>query len=475
MQQAVFRPAGHNAVGFLRPLGHQIVNEGADVAGVPGEDQREPTLNFQCGVDAGHQSLRGGFLVAGGAVELPRAVQAGNQFGFQCWLQLGGIDALVFDGIGGAHHFRVLQPRHGAQHGKLHILGKTGRKALNVHFLGVQPAGFDEQLVPGLVGKADDLRLDAGAVPGADAGDGAIIHGTAVQVLPDDAVGLLVGVGQVAHGGIVDLVGGAEGKRLRRLVPRLHLHFGKIDAPPVDTGWRAGFEAAKVQPEHAQIIRQSHTGVHPVGTGGDDALAGDDGAVQVRSRGDDHGFRAVLRPQLSAHAGDGAVRSQNFHDLRLFQLQIFLQFQNVLHILPVFYPIGLSAEGMDGGAFAPVEHPVLDAGMVSRRAHLAPQRVQLPHKVPLSGAADGGVAGHISNGVQIDGKENGVIAQPGGGKGGFDSRVSRPDHGNVTAARVIAHNGSSCGKKGVTPLPVPLSAFSPPGGGQRACTRSHTG
>ena len=147
----------------------------------------------------------------------------------------------------------------------------------------------------------------------------------------------------------------------------------------------------------------------------------------------------------------------------------------MLHILPVFYPVGLSAEGMDGGAFAPVEHPVLDAGMVSRRAHLAPQRVQLPHKVPLSGAADGRVAGHISHGVQIDGKENGVIAQPCGGKGGFDSRVSRPDHGNVTAARVIAHNGSSCGKKGVTPLPVPLSAFSPPGGGQRVCTRSHTG
>ena len=103
---------------------------------------------------------------------------------------------------------------------------------------------------------------------------------------------------------------------------------------------------------------------------------------------------------------------------------------------------------MDGRAFAPVQHPVLDTGMVGRRAHLAPQRVQLPHQVSLSGAADGGVAGHISHGVQVDGKENGMVAQPGGGKGGFDSRVSRPDHGNVTAARVIAHNDSSC-KRGL--------------------------
>ena len=83
MQQTVFRPAGHNAVGFLRPLGHQIVNEGADVAGVPGENQGEPALNFQCGIDARHQPLGGSFLVAGGAVELPRAVQTGNQLGFQ--------------------------------------------------------------------------------------------------------------------------------------------------------------------------------------------------------------------------------------------------------------------------------------------------------------------------------------------------------------------------------------------------------
>ena len=215
--------------------------------------------------------------------------------------------------------------------------------------------------------------------------------------------------------------------------------------------------------------------MHPVGAGGNDALAGDDGAVQVRSRGDDHGLRAVFRPQLGAHAGDGALCGQNFHDLRLFQLQIFLQFQNVLHILPVFYPVGLSPEGMDGGAFAPVQHPVLDTGMVSRRAHLAPQRVQLPHQVSLSGAADGGVAGHISHGVQIDGKENGVIAQPGGSKGGFDSRVSRPNHGNVTAARVIAHNGSSYGKKGFTPLPALLSVSFPPGREQKACTRSRTG
>ena len=37
----------------------------------------------------------------------------------------------------------------------------------------------------------------------------------------------------------------------------------------------------------------------------------------------------------------------------------------------------------------------------------------------LTRSADGGVAGHISNGVQIDGKENGMVAQPGGGKGGF--------------------------------------------------------
>ena len=83
----------------------------------------------------------------------------------------------------------------------------------------------------------------------------------------------------------------------------------------------------------------------------------------------------------------------------LFQLQIFLHFQGVLHILLISAAVCLGPQGMNGGAFAPVQHPVLDACMVGSNAHLAAQSIDFPHQVALAGAADGGIAGHIAHGI----------------------------------------------------------------------------
>ena len=67
----------------------------------------------------------------------------------------------------------------------------------------------------------------------------------------------------------------------------------------------------------------------------------------------------------------------------------------------------MGAERMDRRAFAPVQHPVLDAGRICCQTHLATQRIQFPHQMALSRAADGRIAGHITHCVQIDGEQNG--------------------------------------------------------------------
>ena len=98
---------------------------------------------------------------------------------------------------------------------------------------------------------------------------------------------------------------------------------------------------------------------------------------------------------------------------------------------------------MDSGALALVEHPVLDAGMVCRQTHLSAQGIDFPNQVSLSGATDGGVARHIAHGIQIDCEQNGVKSQTGGGQGGFDASMTGADYGNLAAACVISHWGSS--------------------------------
>ena len=109
----------------------------------------------------------------------------------------------------------------------------------------------------------------------------------------------------------------------------------------------------------------------------------------------------------------------------------------MLHVFLVFPAVGLCPEGVDGGAFALIQHPVLDAAVVCRHAHFAAQRIQLPDQMALAGAADGGIAGHIAHGVQIDGKEDGMQPQPGGGQRGLDARVTRTDDGHVTASSIV--------------------------------------
>ncbi len=189
LEEAVLRPGGHHPVGLVGALGHQVVDEHPDVPLFPAEDQRFPAQELQRGVDARHRALDGGLLIAGGAVELPRPVEAGDFFVLQGGQQLGGVHAVVLDGVGRTGHLGVLQAGDGVEHLHLHLLGQGGGEALDVQLLGVQPHGLHKELVAGLVGEADHLVLNGGAVPGADPLDDPGIEGGAVQIGPDDPRG----------------------------------------------------------------------------------------------------------------------------------------------------------------------------------------------------------------------------------------------------------------------------------------------
>ena len=94
------------------------------------------------------------------------------------------------------------------------------------------------------------------------------------------------------------------------------------------------------------------------------------------------------------------------------QHKVFLRLQRFLHDLLIPSPVRLHAQGVYGGTLAAVEHPELNARFVRRFAHLAAERVQLPDKMPFAGAADGGVARHIPDAVEIHCEANGGKPEP---------------------------------------------------------------
>ena len=193
--------------------------------------------------------------------------------------------------------------------------------------------------------------------------------------------------------------------------------------------------------------------MHPVGSAVPQAFPHDGPAPQVGAGADDAGPTAVGGPGLRAHEGSGPVFQADLGDLRLLEAETRLPFQGVLHALLIGPPVRLGPQGTDGGALAQVQHPILDAAFIRRPAHFAAQGVQLPNQVALSGTSHGGVAGHIADGVQVDGEDDGVEPQPGGGQSGLDARVARADDGDIAGTCFKAHVGSS--------LPWECGYFSP--------------
>jgi hypothetical protein len=86
---------------------------------------------------------------------------------------------------------------------------------------------------------------------------------------------------------------------------------------------------------------------------------------------------------------------------------------------------------MDSGAFSGVEHAGLNERIICRQTHLTAQRIHLADQVSLAGSANGGVAGHEGNTVQIQGKKKDGAADPGACEGRLAAGVSCSDDNDI--------------------------------------------
>ena len=129
------------------------------------------------------------------------------------------------------------------------------------------------------------------------------------------------------------------------------------------------------------------------------------------------------------------------HHLALLEPQMLLKLQRMLHDLLIPAAVGLRPQGVYRGAFAAVEHPILDARLIGRAPHFAPQRVQFAHQMAFPRAADGRIAGHIPHRVKAHREAYGIESQPRGGQRGLNPGMTRPDDRDITFSSVVcSHN-----------------------------------
>ena len=311
-----------------------------------------------------------------------------------------------------------------------------------------------------LVRKADDLILDARAITGADPVDLAAIQRRTVEVVEDDPFRLRRRPGDGAVHPVSQFPGCFKGEGHHRLLARLALQAGKIDAGPQNPGGGAGFEPAQGNPQPLQGIGQPHGGKQAVRSAVVRDISHEHPALQKRSRGKDDRFGGELLLQPGGQPP--AVRQPlERDDLSLVQIEPRLPFKGVFHISRIGTAVDLGAQGMHCRTLAPVEHTGLEEGGVRRPAHFPTEGIHLPYQMAFGRAADRGIAGHVPHRVQVDGEHHRPAAQPGGSQGRLNPRVARPNDRHLIVSCVKLHPI-------IRAFPYPSAPRPAPAGGRAA-------
>ena len=400
---------------------------------------RRLALHRQRGVEAGDQALRGGFLVAGGAVDLAGEVQAGDRLGFQPRVEPARIEIVVFDRVAGAGDVGVLEPGNRMHQRQLHVVRQRGGDAVRIDLERVQSFGLDEDLVRRLLGEAHHLVLDRRTVARADALDLAGVQRRAVQCAANDPVGALAGMRDPAADLARVLVARAEvGEHRRRRIAGLLFQAAEVDAAQVDARRRAGLQAVGGDRQFAQLRRQ-RAGRRIAGTAtgvlrlADMDLAGEEGAG-----GEHHRAGAERQAHLGDHAGDAAVLDDQVVHRLLEQLEVRLAFHHAADRRLVQRAVGLAAGGAHGRTLRRVQRAPLDAGAIRGVRHRAAQRVDLLDQVALADAADGGIAAHLADRLDVVAEQQRARTGARGGQRGLGAGVAAADHDDVVVDR-MAH------------------------------------
>jgi len=97
----------------------------------------------------------------------------------------------------------------------------------------------------------------------------------------------------------------------------------------------------------------------------------------------------------------------------------------------ISFSIGLASGGTDRRSLAHIESAKLDARSIGSTSHLAAQRIDLAHEVPLREPADRWVAAHGGDRVSAACDDAYARAHPSGGKGRLAPGMTGTDYDYV--------------------------------------------
>jgi len=130
-----------------------------------------------------------------------------------------------------------------------------------------------------------------------------------------------------------------------------------------------------------------------------------------------------------------AALNQKIGNCSLGEFQVRLSLEQLPYRTSIETSITLGSRRPDGGALGSVEHSELNPSPIGRATHDAAECVHFAHDGTLGNPADGRIARHLANGLEVLGDEQRARAESSGKRRRFCSGVATADHDYIEAFR----------------------------------------
>ena len=173
--------------------------------------------------------------------------------------------------------------------------------------------------------------------------------------------------------------------------------------------------------------------------------------AQEGSGGQHHGAGIEAQAHLGHHAGGGFAFDDQVIGGLLENPQILLVFQHGANRRLVQHPIRLCPGRAHGRALAAVENPELDTGPIGGAGHGSAQGVDFLDQMALTDATDGRVTGHLSEGFDVVGQQQGFTPHACRRQRSLGAGMATTNHDHIKATGKIHDSPRLFCKKTIDP------------------------
>jgi hypothetical protein len=226
-----------------------------------------------------------------------------------------------------------------------------------------------------------------------------------------------------------------EGEPRNRSVSILSLALREIDRAAVETTWGTCLESCNFEAQGPQAVTQSRYGIaHPPTSLV--LFAHVEQTTHEGSGADHDGPGSDAHAERGIDARDGTVFNDQLSDIALMHIQARGSFKDRLHPKLVGLLVTLGPWSTDAGALVDVKDSELNPCGISINGHDSTQSINLAHHVPLRQTANGWVAGHLADSIEVLREESRLGTQACGGKCGLDASMSSAYNEDIVMFRI---------------------------------------